>query len=236
MKVQKDNLTWGCLLSMAVIALLVLTGPALADKADSSSVIIKKGLNLNKYHKMIEEVRANPSYADVEFRAEAESEDVVYHSTAKIGPFSIAGEEYGQTREHILHLGVPIELQAEVESPVDRIEPVELALAGMADCITGTIALHAVVNNIEVDRIRTTIRAPLNLLVLVGLEDLDRRDEIYGKISVDVELEGPNLTEADRAFLEQEAKRSPAFNLIALAHDIEPSLSIRQDESLSSNR
>ncbi|MBD3218605.1 MAG: hypothetical protein GF310_10040 [candidate division Zixibacteria bacterium] len=131
---------------MGVIALLVLTGSATADKADTSAVIIKRGLNLNKYNQMLGEVRSNPSYANVEFRAEAESEDVVYHSTAKIGPFSIAGKEYGQTREHILHLGVPVELQAEVESPVDRIEPVELALAGMAYCITGTIAVHAVVN------------------------------------------------------------------------------------------
>ena len=236
MKIQKDNLTWVCLLSIAVIALLVLAGSAMADKADTSSTIIKKGLNLYKYNQMVEEVRANPSYANVEFRAEAESEDVVYHSTAKMGPFSIAGEEYGQTREHILHLGVPVELQAEVESPVDRIEPVELALAGMADCITGTIAVHAVVNNIEIDRIKTTVRAPLSLLVLVGLKDLDQRDEIYGKIIVDVELEGPNLSEADRAFLAKQAKRSPAFNLIALAHDIEPSLSIRQSETLSSNR
>ena len=127
---------------------------------------------------------------------------------------------------HILHLGVPIELQAEVEAPVDRIEPVELALAGMADCVTGTIAVYAAANGIEVDQIRTSVRAPLSLLVFAGVKDLDQRDEIYGRVTIDVELEGDNLTEADRDFLAKEAMRSPAFNLIALAHDITPNLTI----------
>jgi uncharacterized OsmC-like protein len=198
------------------------------DETVAAESKIVKGLDVDKFHQMIEEVRANPESAEVEFRARAESEDVVYHSTAKIGPFSIAGQEYGQTRDHILHLGVPIELQTEVVSPVDRIEPVELALAGMADCVTGTIAVYAAANGIEVDRIRTSVRAPLSLLVFAGIKDLDQRDEIYGRIVIEVELEGENLTSAERDFLAEQAKRSPAFNLIALAHEIEPTVTINE--------
>ncbi|MEJ2111208.1 MAG: OsmC family protein [Acidobacteriota bacterium] len=190
--------------------------------------VVVKGLDVGKFRKLAEEVRTHPEYADVEFRAKAESEDVVYHGTVKMGPFSVAGQEYGQTRDHILHLGVPIELQAEVVSPVDRIEPVELALAGMADCVIGTIAVYAAINGIEVDKIRATVRAPLSLQIFAGAKGLDQRDEIYGDITIDVELEGDNLTENDRVFLTKQAKRSPVFNLIALAHDIEPMLTIKR--------
>lgn len=221
--------------SAIVVVILITFSTLVANQEPSNTVMnerktegstVVKGLDVGKFHAMTEELRAHPEYAEVEFRARVESEDVVYHSTARIGPFSIAGEEFGQTRDHVLHLGVPIELQAEVVSPVDRIEPVELALAGMADCVTGTIAVYAAVNGIEVDRISTSVRAPLSLLVFAGVQDLDQRDETYGQITIDVELEGDNLTQADRDLLATQAMRSPAFNLIALAHDIEPKLTI----------
>jgi uncharacterized OsmC-like protein len=222
--------------SAIVVAILVFSlSVLLADQKPSNAAnretksagpTVVKGLDIGKFHAMAEDLRAHPEYADVEFRARVTSEEVVYHSTARIGPFSIAGKEYGQTRDHVLHLGVPVELQTEVVSPVDRIEPVELALAGMADCVTGTIAVYAAVNGIEVDQIRTSVRAPLSLLVFAGVKDLDQRDEIYGQITIDVELEGDDLTEADRDLLAKQAMRSPAFNLIALAHDIQPKLTI----------
>jgi uncharacterized OsmC-like protein len=216
------------ILVVALSALMADQQPSIAANHETKTAgsTVVKGLDIGKFHTMTEELRAHPEYADVEFRARVESEDVVYHSTARIGPFSIADEEYGQTRDHVLHLGVPVELQAEVVSPVDRIEPVELALAGMADCVTGTIAVYAAINGIEVDEIRTSVHAPLSLLVFAGVKDLDKRDEIYGQITIDVELEGKNLTEADRDLLATEAMRSPALNLIALAHDIEPELTI----------
>ncbi len=221
-----------------VVAIALVIGPdLLADSTPATETMseeptIVKGLDVTRFRAMTEELRVHPEYADVEFRARAESENIVYHSTVRMGPFSISGKEYGQTRDHILHLGVPVELQGEVVSPVDRIEPVELALAAMADCVTGTIAVYAATNGIELDKIRTSVRAPLSLLVFAGVKDLDQRNEIYGQISIDVELEGRNLTEADREFLSTQAMRSPAFNLIALAHDIEPNLTIKDGRSV----
>lgn len=228
------------IIKSVILILLVMVGnfALAADNGSKTEMknddsMIVKGLDVVKFHAMTEELRAHPSYAEVEFRAQAESEDVVYHSTAKIGPFSIAGEEYGQTRDHVLHLGVPVELQTEVISPVDRIEPVELALAGMADCITGTIAVYAAANGIEVDQINTSVRAPLSLLVFAGVKNLSQRDEIYGQIAINVEITGSKLTEADRIFLAEQAMRSPVFNLIALAHDTKPSLTIINDPTPS---
>lgn len=196
------------------------------SKGNESSA--SKGIDLAKFDLMVQDIRANPAHGRVEFRATGESEEMIYHSTARIGPFKAAGQEFGQTRQYVLHLGLPVELQGEVKHPVDRIEPVELALAGLSDCIIGTIAMHALLNEINIEHISVAVRAPLSLQVLLGIDGLDKRDQTYGNIKIDVEIEGPDLTEKQREFLSEQTKRSPVFNLVALGHEMDTTLSIRR--------
>ncbi len=188
-----------------------------------------KGIDLDKLSQMVEDIRANPAHGQIEFRAEGESEEMIYHGTARVGPFKVAGQEFGQTRQYVLHLGLPAELQGEVVHPVDRIEPVELALAGLSDCVIGTVALHALLNGIQLDHISATVRAPLSVQVLLGIDGVEKRDQIYGKIAINVEIEGPHLTEKERLFLSEQVKRSPVFNLVALGHDMDTTLRIRAE-------
>lgn len=192
----------------------------------AAAAAARQGVDLQRFRAVAEDVRRNPAHGRLEFRADGESEEMLYHSTARIGPFKVGGQELGRQREHLLHLGLPVELQPEAIAPVDRIEPLELALAGLADCVIGTVRVHALANGIELERVTATIRAPVDIQVLLGLQDLDQRDEMYGKISIEVELEGPGLTEADRALLAENAKRSVVFNLVALAHDAEPQVRV----------
>ena len=82
-----------------VLALLVMiAGSALAantgkktgtntETTPEQSTVVK-GLDVVKFRQMTDVLRAHPEYADVEFRAQSQSEDMVYHSTVKIGPFS----------------------------------------------------------------------------------------------------------------------------------------------------
>ncbi len=187
---------------------------------------VVKGLNLKHYNQIVEDIRSNPAHGRVEFRATGESEEMVYHSTARIGPFKAAGEEFGKSRDYALHLGLPVELQGDVEAPVDRIEPVELALAALADCVIGTLRVHALVNGIEIEKVSAELRAPLDLQVLLALHDLDKRDEMYGAISIDLTIEGPEVTEEQRQFLSEQLKRSPVFNLVGLAHEMDTAVNI----------
>lgn len=186
-----------------------------------------KGLNRENYNQIVEDVRKNPEYGRVEFLAVGESEEMVYHSSARIGPFKAGGEVLGKSRDYVLHLGLPVELQGDVDEPVDRIEPVELALAGLADCIIGTLRIHALVNDIEIDHVTASIRAPLDLQVLLAIEDVENRTEMYQSISIEVEVSGPNVTEEQRIFLSEQLKRSPVFNLIGLAHDMDTTVHVR---------
>jgi len=211
-----------------ILSGLVTTALCEAPNIKAKESSASKGIDLTKYNEMVQDVRTNPAHGQLEFRATGESEEMVYHSTARIGPFMAAGQELGQTRQYVLHLGLPVELQGDVNHPVDRIEPVELALAGLSDCIIGTIAVHALINEIHIKSISVSVRAPLNLQVFLGIDGLDKRDQIYGKITINVEIQGPDLTEKQRVFLSEQAKRSPVFNLVALAHEMETTLSIRR--------
>jgi len=213
---------------ISIASSLLLVGVAGNTQAEQSTVnTVSKGLDLVKFEQLVEDIRINPTHGRLEFRAAGESEEMVYHGTVRVGPFNAAGQELGQSRQYILHMGLPAELQSEVKNPVDRIEPVELALAGLTDCIIGTIAVHAVTNGIDVDRISATVRAPINLQVFLGIDSIDKRDQIFGKITVDIEIEGAGLTEKERTFLSKQAMRSNVFNLIALAHDVETTVSIK---------
>lgn len=216
--------------TVKAVLLVGLVSAAMGDSPDAgkSKISDTKGLNLKKYHQIVEDIRANPDHGRVEFRAIAEGQEMVYHSAARIGPFKAGGEEMGKTREYVLQLGLPVELQGDVDHPVDRIEPVELALAGLSDCIIGTISLHAVLNSIQIESISATVRAPFDLQVLLGIDDVDKREEMYGKISMSVEIEGPTVTEEHRLFLSEQLKRSPVFNLVGLAHEMDSTIKIRK--------
>jgi hypothetical protein len=55
---------------------------------------------------------------------------------------------------------------------------------------------------------------------------VDRRDEMYDAITIDVEIEGPEVTEEQRLFLSEQLKRSPVFNLVGLAHEMDTTVTI----------
>lgn len=215
--------------TVAVLLSCVALSATPTDHTDTDNV--SKGIDMVKYDQMVQDVRDNPSHGRLEFRAAGESEEMVYHNRVSIGPFMAAGQELGQTRQYVLHLGLPVELQGEVEHPVDRIEPVELALAGLSDCVMGTIAICALTNGINIDHISSTVRAPLDVQVLLGIDGIDQRDQMYDKIVINVEIEGPDLTEEQRLFLSKQVKRSPMFNLVGLAHDMDTTVKIRAASS-----
>ena len=84
-------------------------------------------------------------------------------------------------------MGLPLELQGKVQNPVDRIEPVELALAGLADCIVGMSAVHAVTNGIDVGKISATVRAP-KICRLFAIDGIEKRDQNFGDFVIEGEI------------------------------------------------
>jgi uncharacterized OsmC-like protein len=180
----------------------------------------------------IEWMADNPDDAMLSFRATGETEDVCNRTTATIDDYGLGGEEKGQDRTHELSFGLPKELEAAMgyTDTVDRYEAIEGALAGLTACINGTIQYNAIREGIPAERVTTTVRIPTDLRVLFGVHDVDARDEIFEDPTIEVEVTGTDLSDEDKATLSEYPKRSPVYNLVTLAHENEPAVTVTESD------
>ena len=190
---------------------------------------VEQGLDVEQYRAFIEAVRENPGMVEGELRAVGEYEGTAYHTEARFGPYEMGGEESGASRDYRLHVGVPGEFEATVGfvDPVDRMESVEVALGALTTCITNTISQAALVEGIDVEQITTSVSVPVDLRVLLGVLPATERETVIGQPTIDIEVEGHGLTEADRDRLVAMVDLSPMYALVTLAHPTEPTLTLR---------
>ncbi|MGM0591357.1 MAG: OsmC family protein [Halobacteriota archaeon] len=189
---------------------------------------VEDGVNVADHQAFIDWVAANPDEAMIEFRASGVAEEVVNRTRATIGEWSLGGEEMVRERSHTLTFGLPPELEEAMAylEPTDRYEAIEGALAGLTACINGTIAFNAIREGLHVDEISTRVRAPVDLRMLFGILDTDKADEMYGELTIDVDVSGTNLTDDGVEKIEGYYRRSPVYTLVALAHPNEPTVTV----------
>lgn len=189
----------------------------------------EQGIRVDDHLKFIDWMKENPDEAMIEFRATGVAEDVANRTIATIGEWGLGGEEMGATREHTLEFGLPRELEeamAYVE-PTERYEAVEGALAGLTACINGTIAFNAIREGINVDEVSTQVRAPIDLRMLFDVHGVDKADEMYGELQIDVTVTGTDMTDTEIEKVKTYYERSPVYTLVTLAHPNEPSVTVR---------
>lgn len=188
------------------------------------------GVNVREHMEFIDWVADHPEEAIVEFRAAGVAEDVANRTTATISEFALGGEELATDREHVLEYGLAPELESEMgfENPTDRFEAVEGALASLTACLNGTMVLNAIRQGIEIEDVSTNVAIPTDLRVLFGIHDLDRADEMYDELQIDIEVTGTDLTEEEKTRLAAFPKRSPVYNLITNAQQAEPTVTVTE--------
>jgi uncharacterized OsmC-like protein len=192
---------------------------------------VENGVSVGDHLAFIEWVGKNPEDAMLSFRAIGETGDAVNRTTATIGEYGLGGEEMGEDREHTLEFGLPVDLEAAmgyVES-TERYEAIEGALAGLTACINGTIQFNALREGIPVESISTRVRVPTDLRVLFGIHDTDRAEEMFGEPQIDVEVTGGELSDEDVERIAGYPKRSPVYNLVTLAHENSPDVTVTSD-------
>lgn len=189
---------------------------------------IEHEVDAGEHLEFIDWLEANPEDGLLEFSATGDTEAVANRTTATIGEWALGGEEMGADREHTLEFGLPPELEeamAYVE-PTDRYEAIEGALAGLTACINGTIVYNAIREAIDVESVTTTVRAPVDLRMLFGIHDIDRADEMYGELEIDVDVTG-DMTSEEMSMVREFPMRSPVYNLVTLEHPNRPRVEIR---------
>lgn len=187
----------------------------------------ERGIDLDALGAFVEHVGNHPDEGMSEWSARAAGEATAGLSQATVGPFSAGGQEIDRDdREYTISTGVPREMGEALGfvDPTDRMKATEAALSALAGCITGTITLGTLPAGIELDEVRTTVSVSSDPRVLLGLHDLDRAENTFEDVHIDVEVEGDDLTDESFARIEDLVQRSPVYNLICLSNTCETSV------------
>lgn len=190
---------------------------------------VQQGVDLDEFHEFVEYATDNPEEVQFELGARAPYEGRLFHSLAKIDAYSLGGDEIKrETREYMLPMGAWKEVEdvSGFVDPTDRMEPIEVALAALAACVNVAVGVTALANEIELDDLETTVRLDFDPRVILLIHDVDRSDETFDDIRVEIEVSGDGLTDEDAEILAAGARRSPVWNLMRLAHDMEPVVSV----------
>lgn len=186
---------------------------------------VKQGVDLEAFHEFVEHATENPEEVQMELGARALSEGRLFHSLAKVDAFSLGGEEIRrETREYTLPMGAwkEVEDAGGFIDPTDRMEPIEVALAALTACLNVAVGITALANDIELDDFETSVRLDFDPRVILLIHDVDRSEESFDDINVEINVQGEDLTADEIEVLTAGAQRSPVWNLMQLPHDMDP--------------
>ncbi|WP_135366116.1 OsmC family protein [Halosimplex halophilum] len=190
---------------------------------------VKHGVDLEAFHEFVEYASENPEEVAFELGASALYEGRLFHSLAKVDAYSLGGEEIKrETREYTLPLGAwkEVEEATGFVGPTDRMEPIEVALAALTGCVNVAVGVTALANDIELEGLETTVRLDFDPRVIFMIHDVDRSDESFDDIRIEIAVSGEDLSDEDAEILAAGAQRSPVWNLMRLAHDMEPTVQV----------
>jgi uncharacterized OsmC-like protein len=195
------------------------------------SETVKQGVDLEAFHEFVEHATANPEEIQMELGARAPYEGRLFHSLARVDEYTLGDEEIErETREYTLPMGAwrEVEEASGFVDPTDRMEPIEVALAALSGCLNVAVGVTALANDIELEGLETNVRLDFDPRVVLMIHDIEDSENTFENIRVEIEVSGDDLSEADAELLAEGAKRSPVWNLMHLAHEMEPIVDIQR--------
>lgn len=198
-----------------------------------NGTIVRQGVDLEAFQKFREHAKAHPE--DVQFVLEAEGayEGRVAHSRAVTGPYTLGGQRIDRpARQYVYHIGAHKEVEQALgfTEPSDREEPTEVALAALTACINTAVSGSAVARGIELSHLETRVRIGWDPFVFLHLREADEEGDLvnqFGGLEIELLVDGENLTESDRAYLQASVHRSAVYNLFTLGHGNTPVVRVK---------
>lgn len=184
---------------------------------------IEQGIDTVQFKDFVKWLENNPEEATLELKASARYEGVPGRSLAKVNEFKLGDETIKRpTREYTYSFGAwkEVEEYAGFAGPTDRIEPVETALSSLAACINVAVSVNAMVEGIDLDDLKTTVKTRVDPSVLFGVQDVEEADACLKFVEADIEVEGEDLDEQDLEQIQKMVRRSPVHTLISSDHTI----------------
>ena len=181
---------------------------------------ISHGVDCEELAAFAEHAAENPEEVQLGLSARSTYEGTCAHSLARIDSYILGGETIERdTREYTIPFGgwkEVLEAGGWVEA-TDRLEPIEAALSALVSCINGGITINAVANGVDIDHLETRVRTDFDPCVLFSLEDLGNSETVFENLTVEVEIESPDL---DKDMIDEWARRAPVYTLVSLEQDV----------------
>jgi uncharacterized OsmC-like protein len=140
------------------------------------------------------------------------------HTTTSITSYYGAGGEHDHVREFTLDADHPQVLVGTDKGPL----PVELLLAALASCLTGSIGNIAAARGVALHEVESRVSGEMDIRGILGLSDEVRNG--YQKITVEFTIHGDASAEALRAIVEQSRARSAVFDIVTHGTAVELSV------------
>lgn len=130
------------------------------------------------------------------------------HSTSSVEGYYGLGEEHKHRREFKFDADHPEVFASEDNGAT----PVEFVLVGLAGCLTAGIAAVAQNRDIQLNSVKATLEAGMNIQGILGI-DADVRNGFDG-IRVSYEIDADASQEDIEALVAQSQKRSAVFDIV----------------------
>ena len=165
------------------------------------------GVNVAALLEAREALTAAPEAAQFKWRATCNWEEGTHSSSTVEGFFGL-GEEQKHCKTFSFDSDHP-----EVFASEDKgATPVEFVLVGLAGCLTAGIAAVAQNREIQLNSVKATLEAPMDIQGILGI-DSDVRNGFDG-VRVSYEIDADASQEDIEALVAQSQKRSAVFDII----------------------
>jgi uncharacterized OsmC-like protein len=135
----------------------------------------------------------------------------------KVGPWSLGGQAMVKpTRDFSVQIGSWREVgdALGVIGADDRIEPIEAAMLGLAACVSEAITLTCAARGVALEGLEAKAHVDVDPGPITGAKEPSDWDKTLKTVRVDVTVRG-DLSAADRAVVEDGAKRSPVHYMFS---------------------
>lgn len=200
-----------------------------------TSAKIRQGIDISKFEEFCDHARTNPEEVQFVLEAKGAYEGRVAHTRATTGPYTLGGARIDRpSRHYAYHLGAHKEVEQALgfTEPTDRDEPTEVVLAALTGCINTAVSASAVARSIELSRLETRVSVEWDPFVFLHLREADESEGLvnqFRELRVELLVEGEDLTEEDRVYLERSVRRSAVYNLLSLGHQNAPVVEVKED-------
>lgn len=171
------------------------------------AIAADNGVNVEALLGAREALTAAPEAAQFIWRAASEWKSGT-HTQSTVQRFFGLGEEQSHNKAFVYDTDHPEIFASEDNGST----PVEMVLVGLAGCLTAGIASVAQNRNIQLNSVKATIDAPMDLQGILGI-DSDVRNG-FNSITVNYEIDADASEEDIAALVAQSQKRSAVFDVI----------------------